>query len=331
MSSSQGNPSSRSSHASDPMICIVIPAKNEEATIAQVIHDIRKSLAGTRFDHPSIVVVNDSVDQTSDIAAAEGATVLEGGHVGLGHAMFRGLRWAGESTCTYVVSLDGDGQASPSEIPRFLDELEHDKADLVLGSRFLNRGSVKYNYPWLNRCGVRLLTWLLWFRSGQRFTDSHGGIRAMRRQVVAELSLTGTHTYVQETILDALQKGFRVVEIPSDWMPRTHGSSRVVSSIPRYAAHTLPVLLVKSGKHVTTIAIMGSLFVISGVVFFFIVLIQEQFSIPELFARIPALLLIALLVSVGTQMFFFGLMLELLRQIDQKVGHIRWPSKRESE
>ena len=71
------------------MVCIVIPAKNEEATIAQVIHDIRKSLASTRFDHPSIVVVNDSVDRTSDIAATEGAIVIEGGHVGLGHAMFR--------------------------------------------------------------------------------------------------------------------------------------------------------------------------------------------------------------------------------------------------
>ena len=91
------------------MVCIVIPAKNEEATIAQVIHDIRKSLASTRFDHPSIVVVNDSVDRTSDIAAKEGAIVIEGGHVGLGHAMVRGLRWAGGTTCTYVVSLDGDG------------------------------------------------------------------------------------------------------------------------------------------------------------------------------------------------------------------------------
>jgi len=313
------------------MVCIVIPAKNEEATIAQVIHDIRKSLASTRFDHPSIVVVNDSVDRTSDIAATEGAIVIEGGHVGLGHAMFRGLRWAGGTTCTYVVSLDGDGQASPSEIPRFLDELEHDRADLVLGSRFLTKESVKYRYPRLNRFGVRLLTWLLWFLSGQRFTDSHGGIRAMRRQVVTELSLTGTHTYVQETILDALQKGFRVVEIPSEWMPRNYGSSRVVSSIPRYAAHTLPVLLVKSGKHVITLALMGSLFVTSGIVFFFIVLIQEQFRFFELFARIPALLLIALLISVGTQMFFFGLVLELLRQIGHKVDHIRWPSKKDPE
>ena len=153
----------------------------------------------------------------------------------------------------------------------------------------------------------------------------------MRRQVVTELSLTGTHTYVQETILDALQKGFRVVEIPSEWMPRNYGSSRVVSSIPRYAAHTLPVLLVKSGKHVITLARMGSLCVTSGIVFFFIVLIQEQFRFFELFARIPALLLIALRISVGTQMFFFGLVLELLRQIGHKVDHIRWPSKKDPE
>ena len=76
---------------------------------------------------------------------------------------------------------------------------------------------------------------------------------------------------------------------------------------------------------------MGSLFVTSGIVFFFIVLIQEQFRFFELFARIPALLLIALLISVGTQMFFFGLVLELLRQIGHKVDHIRWPSKKDPE
>ena len=159
--------------------------------------------------------------------------------------------------------------------------------------------------------------------SGRRLSDSHGGIRAMRNEVVADLTLTGTHSYVQETILDALQKGFRVVEIPSKWKPRAHGSSRVVSSIPRYAAHTLPVLLVKSGKHLTWLATMGSLFVIGGGAFFFVVLVQEGFSVPELFDRLPALLLIALLVSVGTQMFFFGLVLELLRQISRQVDHIR--------
>lgn len=67
----------------------------------------------------------------------------------------------------------------------------------------------------------------------------------------------------------------------------------------------------------------GATVIIGGVVFFFVVLVQEGFRALDLFDRIPALLLIALLVSVGTQMFFFGLVLELLRQIGRQVDHIR--------
>lgn len=311
------------------MVCVVIPTKNEASTIRDVIAGVRTSLAGTPYADPQIVVVDDSADRTAELASAAGAIVIRGGHVGLGHAMFRGLRRAGRIGCRYVVSVDGDGQADTGEIPRFLSELDAGRADLVLASRFMQRGSVRYRYPWLNRIGIRVLTLLLWMISGRRLSDSHGGIRAMRNEVVADLTLTGTHSYVQETILDALQKGFRVVEIPSKWKPRAHGSSRVVSSIPRYAAHTLPVLFVKSGKHITWLATMGSLFIIGGVVFFFVVLLQEGFSVPGLFDRIPALLLIALLVSVGTQMFFFGLVLELLRQIGRQVDHIRSTSDRD--
>ena len=306
-----------------PAVCVVIPSKNEASTIRDVIAGVRASLAGTPHADPQIVVVDDSTDRTAELASQAGAIVIRGGHVGLGYAMFRGLHRAGRTGCRYVVAVDSDGQADTAEIPRFLAELDADRADLVLASRFMQRGSVRYRYPWRNRIGVRVLTSLLWLLSGRRLSDSHGGIRAMRREVVAELTLTGTHSYVQETILDALQRGFRVVEIPSEWKPRAHGSSRVVSSIPRYAAHTLPVLLVKSGKHLTWLATMGALFVMGGVAFFFIVLVQEEFSVPGLFDRIPALLLIALLVSVGTQMFFSGLVLELLRQIGRQVDHIR--------
>ena len=305
-----------------PRVCVVIPAKNEADSIGAVIAQIRDVLRDDRYGAIAILVVDDSVDQTADVVRSKGAMVVPGGGVGLGYAMSRGLRRAARLGAEYIVSVDGDGQADPGEIPRFLAELEAGRADLVLGSRFLRPGSVQYRYPWLNRLGVRMLVLLLWVFSGRRFTDSHGGIRAMRRRVVEHLAMTGTHSYVQETIIDAVQKGYRVIEISSVWRPRKFGRSRVVASIPKYAAHTLPVLIVKSGKHITWLASMGALFVFGAIVYFFAVLIQERFSVPALFGRLPALLLVALLVLVGTQLFFTGLVLEMLRQIGRHVDRI---------
>ncbi len=308
-------------------VCVVIPTKNEENSIATVIHDVRTAIETSGFGDPLVLVTDDSVDGTESAAREAGATVVRAGGIGLGYAMGVGLRNAAHTECDYIVSVDGDGQADPSEIPAFLEPLESGRADLVLGSRFLEKGLVKYRYRWLNRLGIRMLSWLLRFFSGQRFTDSHGGIRAMRRQVVAELTITGTHSYVQETIIDAVQRGYRVIEIPSVWKERQHGSTRVVSSIPRYAAHTLPVLLVKSGKHITWLTTGGAVFALAAVIGFMAILVEESFSITALFARLPALLLIALLVMVGTQMFFTGIVLELLRNIARHVDRIGGPSR----
>ena len=305
-----------------PRVCVVIPTKNEEDSIAGVIDEVRNAIEESGYGEPLILVADDSVDGTEATVRQAGATVLRAGGIGLGYAMAVGLREAARTECDYIVSVDGDGQADPSEILVFLEPLESGRADLVLGSRFLEQGLVKYKYPRVNRVGVRILAWLLTFFSGQRFTDSHGGIRAMRRPVVAELALTGTHSYVQETIIDAVQRGYRVIEIPSVWKKCQYGSSRVVASIPRYAAHTLPVLLVKTGKHITWLTTAGALFALAAVAGFIAILIEESFSIPDLFDRLPALLLIALLVMVGTQMFFTGLVLEMLRNIARRVDRI---------
>jgi glycosyltransferase involved in cell wall biosynthesis len=307
---------------SGPRVCVVIPTKNEENSIAKVIDDVKRAIEDAGFGIPLVVVTDDSVDGTEAAAGRAGATVVRAGGIGLGYAMAVGLREAVRTECEYIVSVDGDGQADPSEIPAFLEPLESGRADLVLGSRFLAKGLVKYKYPRFNRVGVLILAWLLTLFSGQRFTDSHGGIRAMRRQVVAELALTGTHSYVQETIIDAVQRGYRVTEVPSAWTKREHGSSRVVASIPRYAAHTLPVLLVKTGKHITWLTTGGAFFAVAAVVGFVAILIEEGFSIPDLFDRLPALLLIALLVMVGTQMFFTGLVLEMLRNMARRVDRV---------
>lgn len=299
-------------------VAVVIPTKNEAATIAEVIRTTRATL--TAGGHESTVyVADDSHDDTRGIARHEGAIIVRGNGEGLGTAMFRGLKAAADGAPDAIVSIDGDGQADvEAELLTFLRPVLDGSADLVLGSRFKTPGLVAYDYRAKNRIGTRILVGMLRRRTGLALTDSHGGIRAMTAEVARDLEMIGTHTYVQETIIDAHEKGFRVLELPTRWLPRKHGKSRVVRSIPRYVLYTLPVLLLRSGKHIRWLYSLGALSFFCGFLFFGVILVQEGFSY-SLADRLPGLTLVALLVTTGLQLFFFGFVLQLLKQIKRRV------------
>lgn len=305
-----------------PRACVVVPTRNEAKLIGQVIAEIRQAMAQTRYDDLVILVVDDSTDGTKAAAAAAGAVVIRGDGEGLGSAMFRGLKSALNWRPDVIVSVDGDGQADPAEIPDFLEPIDAKKADMVLGSRFARADLIDYQYRWRNRAGVKLLVGILRSYTGLPLTDSHGGIRAMRPEVVDDLTMIGTHTYVQETIIDAAEKGYRVAEIPSAWRKRQHGKSRVVGSIPTYIAYTWPILFLRSGNHIRWLYSGGLILVALAFLFFLGVAGQEGFSLKNMGGRTPAFILIALLVITGVQMFFFGFVLQLLKQMNKNLGRL---------
>jgi hypothetical protein len=151
----------------------------------------------------------------------------------------------------------------------------------------------------------------------------------MTPAVVQELQMIGTHTYVQETIIDAAEKGFRIVELPSAWRPRAHGKSRVVGSIPKYVFYTLPIILLRSGHHVRALYNTGLGLVAIALIYFGYVWASEGFTFA-MGHRTPAFLLIGLLVSTGIQLFFFGFMLQLLNQIKRSLDRVVYPHTKQS-
>ena len=293
---------------------VVIPTRNEENTIRSVIAEVREAFAGLPYD-VEILITDDSTDATRALARECGAHVVNGGGDGLGTAMYRGLKEALYLDPAVIVSIDGDGQTdAKAEIPLFVQPILENRADLVLGSRFARAGLVGYRYRSVNMMGTRILTWILRRMTGLPLTDSHGGIRAMVPDVARELQIIGSHTYVQETIIDAHEKGFRIVELPSVWRKRNFGKSRVVGSIPRYIAYTLPVLLLRSGQHIRALYALGSLLFIEA---------EEGFTLA-IGHRTPALIMIALMVLTGLQLLFFGFSFQLLKQIKRAVDRLEY-------
>lgn len=232
-------------------LTVVIPAKNEEETIGEVIEKTREYVSDY-FSEVKFVVSSGSNDSTNSIAEEKGAIVIRDGGRGLGEAMFRGLKKAADLETDYIMTIDSDLQFQPDEAPRLIESRE--KADLILGSRFLEN-DVTYKMSLTHKIGNKILTGTVNKLAGLNLTDAQTGYRLMTREVAEELRMAGKHTYVQETIIDAHQNGFTMHEVPATFAERKSGASKVVSSITQYAFRTLPVILHRT--HVTAYLLNG--------------------------------------------------------------------------
>lgn len=216
-------------------ITALIPAYNEGESIGNVVRKV-----GDQVDR--VVVINDfSSDETPLIAQYLGATVLNHSrNLGVGAAMQTGINYSKATRPDIVVTLDGDGQHKPEDIPRIIQPILSGDADLVLGSRFL-RGSP--DMPFIKLLGNKFFVYLIRFLTGTKLTDTQTGFRALNLRALANLDLKANYTYVQEMIIDLCVKGFRIVEVPITVLPRKHGSSKVALNIFNYAIRALSIII----------------------------------------------------------------------------------------
>lgn len=275
----------------------VIPAKDEEDTIGDVLEELQAVCDDAGHDL-EVVVVSGSHDATDRISGEHDATVIPDGGTGLGEAMRRGLKEALAHDPDYIFSIDADHQFQPDELPRLVAAAG--ESDLVLGSRFLEDG-VEYPMSLSHRIGNRLLTWMVNHATGLSLTDAQTGFRLMVPGVAEELRMVGRHTYVQETIIDAYRNGFSVTEVPVSFEERTSGGSRVVSSITTYALRTFPVILHRAGY---------TPHIMNGVALFLAALSAVSLGYGVWKPDYEGLLFAAVLAAVTVQTFFLSMYLD---------------------
>lgn len=188
-------------------VVAVIPAYNEERFIGSVVLQTR------RFVDIVIVVDDGSNDATGEIARAAGALVIRHkGNQGKGKALTTGLKHARELQPRAVVLLDGDGQHLPTEIPAVLAPILNGEADMVVGSRYLNRHS---RVPFLRIMGHHVFNFFTNRASGVHLTDSQNGFRSFSAQVLNALSFHSNGFSVEsEMQFLAWECGWKVKEVP---------------------------------------------------------------------------------------------------------------------
>jgi glycosyltransferase involved in cell wall biosynthesis len=181
----------------------VIPCLNEAPTIGSVV-------AGALRHVQTVIVVNDgSSDQTSELALQAGALVIsQPRNMGKGAALQAGWQRARECGVSWILTMDGDGQHAPEDIPRFLERAQQTHAAIVVGNRMADA----IQMPWLRR---RVNMWMsrrLSAAAGLDLPDSQCGFRLLNLQVLTFLEVRTTHFEIESEVLLACARAGQPIE-----------------------------------------------------------------------------------------------------------------------
>lgn len=203
---------------------IIIPAFNEERTLAGVLKDVEAHCP--EFD---ILVVNDgSRDGTSRTARAfPRVRVIDLPiNLGIGGAVQTGFLYAADKGYDVAVQVDADGQHRPAEVAKLLEPIVSGEADVVIGSRFLEKG--KYRARPGRKLGIWLFSVTNRLLLGQKISDSTSGFRAYNRKAIELLSRDYPDDYPEpEAIFLLRKKAMTVREVPVEMSDRQGGKSSI--------------------------------------------------------------------------------------------------------
>jgi glycosyltransferase involved in cell wall biosynthesis len=202
-------------------IAVVIPAYNEEPTVAAVVRGIPREIAGRAVE--VIVVVDGSNDRTADEARSAGALVCDvPTNRGQGLIFMLGYWLADKRGAEFIATTDADGQYDESEFDRVLEPILSGRADFVNGSRRL--GTELTTDP-VRHAGVIFFGGLISVLLRQRITDPASGIRAFRILVPRTVKLEQTQYQTSELLIATAMNGFRVVEVATTMRDRPDGAT----------------------------------------------------------------------------------------------------------
>jgi len=211
---------------SQPKVIAAIPCFNTEASIADIVTKAKKYV-------DQVIVIDDgSHDGTAEIAKAAGALVIKHSiNRGAGEAAKSCFEAARTNAADVLVTLDGDGQHNPDEIPQLLTPIRQGEADLVIGSRFLGDHS---SMPKYRKFGINVITLLYNIGSKMKVSDAQGCFRAYSKKALASLNITESgFGFSVQLLIEARQRGFIIKEAPISciYHEASHSANPVVHGL----------------------------------------------------------------------------------------------------
>lgn len=299
-------------------LVVTIPAHNEEETVAKVIRGIPRKIQG--ITAIEILVIDDgSTDRTAAMAKQAGAFVIQNPmQRGLAVTFKIGLQEALKRKADIIVNIDADLQYNPTEISNILQPILEGKADMVSGDRQVRSlRHMRFGNKYGNLIGTAVLSLLV----GRSIKDASSGFRAYSREAVLKLNVFARHTYVHETLIEAMYKNLRLVEVPVTFMERK-GKSRLITNLFSHIKKSLETILLTVMKYKA----LKIFFTLGGFFLIFGLLIGIRFLYFYLLGKgtghIQSLVLAAILSIIGVQFIIMGMQSNLInanRELNEEI------------
>ena len=235
-----------------------IPEYNTEKTIGEIVE---KSL---HFVDKVIVCNDGSTDNTEKIAKEKGALVINHKkNLGYGAAIITLFEEARSLNSEIMITLDGDGQHNPDQIPTLITALTENNVDIVIGSRFLDKNT---NSPGYRKTGIKIITSASNYGTNFKVSDSQSGFRVYSKNAIDVIHPTEEGMSVStEILLKASNKGLSVAEVPITIS--YEGETSTHKPVPQGISVLMNTLKFISVKHpITFYGLPGIALVIAGVV-----------------------------------------------------------------
>jgi hypothetical protein len=298
--------------ATQQRVAVLIPCYNEELTVAGVVREFRAQLP----DADIYVFDNNSQDRTVERAIEAGAIVMYERRQGKGYvvqSMFR------QVDADVYIMVDGDATYPASEVHKLIAPVLRDEADMVVGSRLLE--GTQSQFKSLNRFGNRMFLSVLNRTFKVKITDMLSGYRAFNRRFVKGLPLFGGGFETEtELTIKALERGFRIVEIPCDLTARPEGSfSKIRIAHDGVRILNTILALFRDYKPLTFFGAVGLGLMTLGLVPGIIVLVE--FVETGLVLRLPSAVLAVGLELAGMLSLTVGLVLHTIVRRSQEFDY----------
>lgn len=290
-------------------LIIQIPCYNEEETLGITLSALPRQVPGVSC--VEWLVINDgSYDKTVEVARAFGVDrIVNFSHnQGLAKAFMAGIEACLIAGADIIVNTDADNQYCADDIPKLIEPILSGRAEIVIGTRPI--GKIQHFSP-VKKFLQKLGSWVVRLASNTDIPDAPSGFRAISRKAAMQLNVFNEYTYTLEMIIQAGQKGIAITSVPIR-TNRYLRPSRLVKSIPTYIQRSLFTILriFMTYQPLRFFTLLGSIPFSLG----FILGIRWLllFLSGTTRTRVPSLILTAILIIIGVQLWLFGLVADLM-------------------
>ena len=290
-------------------LIIQIPCYNEAQSLSSTIKALPRQIEGV--DLVEFLVVDDgSNDNTVDTAKKSGVDhiIQLPRHLGLAAAFVAGLEACLKRGADIIVNTDADNQYNAADIPALIQPILAGEADLVIGDRGVS--SLPQFSP-AKRALQRLGSWVISRASGVKTPDATSGFRAVSREAALETLVLSNYSYTLETLIQAGSRRMKVKYVPVRTNPTTR-PSRLMNNVPHYLVNSSATILraYTMYRPLRVFTIIGSLLTVFGVILGLRYI--YYFMIGQGGGKVQSLILAAIFLIIGFQVFLIGLLADLI-------------------